>query len=357
MSSVLGKNFNLPWHQYDQYWITLFAKNGQFSPQLTNLLLQIGMQAVSAGVMSVQTPRDWKTTWDALYAAVEKAGLLNELSVVLTPDAPPSYTNTALERRSTADIKALADSLWLGTALLEDRVMCYLQPVISSQDKVFGYESFARVKAHDGSIIAGDKIVAASRALNIEFMIDRHLQVCAVKTFISSDFDGFLFINFFAGFIHRPAVYLEGLNATVKSYGVVAKHIVLEFTQSEMTQDIEHMKNICEYGRSCGYSVALDDIESLEGARKLVPVIRPDFLKIDMHLARMVNEARGRDIIKQVVELVHSNGGIVVAEGVENDEMRSKLRQLGVDLFQGYLFSPPMPAEAVLRRYSTGNVG
>src|SRR5256885_879724 len=84
----------------------------------------------------------------------------------------------------------------------------------------------AGLKKLDGSILAGDKIIPASKALGIEHMIDRHLQVQAIKTFVSSAFNGFLFVNFFPGFIHRPSVYLEGLSETVKSFGVVPKHIV-----------------------------------------------------------------------------------------------------------------------------------
>ena len=230
--------------------------------------------------------------------------------------------------------------------------MCYLQPVMSDKDKIFGYESFARVKAEDGSVIAGDKIVAASKALGIEYMIDRHLQVQAIKTFASSAFNGFLFVNFFPGFIHRPAVYLEGLSETAKSFGVIAKHIVLDFTKSETPRDLVHLKSVCEYGRSRGYSIALDDIESVESARKLIGEIHPDFVKIGMQLVRQAMEPGARETIRQIVELVAASGGTAIGEGVETDEIFQALKLLGVDLFQGYLFSPPVPVETALKQKS-----
>ncbi len=295
--------------------------------------------------MTIKAPKSWKPVWDTVYAVLANANMLTGVEVSVAPDAPP-----AGERKTPEAVQNIAQSLWIGEALLESRILCYLQPVLAAKDKVFGYESFARVKATDGTIIGGDKIVAASRALNIEHMIDRHLHIQAIKTFVSSDFNGFLFINFFPGFIHRPAVYLEGLSETAKNYGIIAKHLVLDFTRSENPHSIAHLKSVCEYGRSRGYSVALDDIESLEGAKKLIPEMRPDFVKIDMHLVRQVTDPAKREVIRQIVEFVHASGSTVIAEGVETEAMHTSLKQLGVDLFQGYYFSPPVPVEAALKR-------
>jgi EAL domain-containing protein (putative c-di-GMP-specific phosphodiesterase class I) len=337
------KNFNLVWNQHDQYWITLYAR--KLSATALDALTRLNLHKQADGALVVQAPRQWKPVWDQIYAVLEKTGMLEQVDVIVAPAG-----DTSMERRPPAMIRLIADSLWLGEALLEDRIMCYLQPVLSARDQVFGYESFVRAKAPTGDIIAGDKIIAACRALGIEYVIDRHLHVQAIRTFVSSQFNGFLFVNLFPGFIHRPAVYLEGLSETVKSFGIVAKHIVLDFTRSETPRDIMHLKNVCEYARSRGYSIALDDIESLDNARKLVSEVHPDFVKIDMKLARRTAEAAPRETVRQIVELVHAAGGLVIAEGVETEENHQLLRQLGVDLFQGYLFSPPMPVEAALQR-------
>lgn len=347
MSGISLKNFNLPWHQHDRYGITVYAKSGEFSVGTLELLQKAGLLRQPDGGLGMHVPRDWKPVWDMLHELLKQSGALTELTVAITADE-----ETSAERKSPEAVHALAQSLWLGDALLENRVICYLQPVVSARDKIFGYESFARVKTVDGNVIAGDKIMAASKILGIEYAIDRHLHIQAIKTFVSSAFSGFLFVNFFPGFIHRPAVYLEGLSETAKSYGIISKHIVLDFTRSELPRDIAHLKSVCEYGRSRGYSVALDDIESLEGAKKLLPEIRPDFVKLDMRLVHHVADAATRETIHQIVELVHANGGTVIAEGVESDEMYQALRQLGVDLYQGYLFSPPMPVEIALQRGS-----
>jgi EAL domain-containing protein (putative c-di-GMP-specific phosphodiesterase class I) len=353
MSGFSVKNFNLPWHQHDEYWISLYPKSGSFTPEVKACLEEAGMHKTTDEGMAIRTGRDWKSAWDKIHDGLKRLDALASVDVAFAPDAEGPAKRSEAECKAPVVIQLIAESMWLGDALLEDRVVCYLQPVVSGTDKIFGYESFARVKATDGSVIGGDKIIAASKVLGIEYMIDRLLHVQAIKTFVTSEFNGFLFVNFFPGFIHRPAVYLEGLSETAKGFGVIAKNIVLDFTNSETPRDLSHLKSVCDYARSRGYSIALDDIASIENARKLIPEIRPDFVKVDMHLVRKAAEPGKRETIRTIVEMTHDVAGTVIAEGVETQESYQALKGLGVDLFQGYLFSPPVPVEAALMR-STG---
>lgn len=350
-----AKKFNLPWHQHERYWLMVYAKHDHFDPQLLNDLTKVGMKPVGdddrskPSLLVAQTGRQWAPVWEPVYKVLSARNADAVVDVALSSGA--DMPDPAFVRRQTVEaIQAIADNMWLGDALLEDRIMCYLQPVLSSNDKVFGYESFARVAGTDGKVIAGDRIVKASKALGIEYMIDRHLQVQAIKTFMSSEFNGYLFINFFPGFIHRPSVYLEGLSETVKSFGVLPKHIVLDFINSESPHDMMHLKTVCEYGRSCGYSIALDDVESVKSMQRLFPEIKPDFVKIDMHLVHRIGEEHIRETIRQIVDMAHSSKATVIGEGVETDDMYQQLKLLDVDLFQGYLFSPPLPVDVALKR-------
>lgn len=347
------KPLNLPWHQHDHYVIGVFARGGNFPGHILAGLKDAGLQFVSAGVLSLKTDKYWKHAWDKIHAALVQMNATHMVEASLTPADLGQGGMQRGDHKSVADIQAIADGLWLGDAVQDGRILCYLQPVVSAKDKIFGYESFARAQGADGKIISGEAIMAASKALGMEFMIDRMLQVQAIKTFVSSDFNGFLFVNFLPGFIHRPAIYLEGLGETVRSHGVIAKNIVLEFTKSETPRDLAHLKSVCEYGRTRGYSIALDDINTLEGARKLITEIKPDFVKIDIQLASRVGEPRAREVIRQIAEMAHAMGGTVVGEGVESEENYQQLKTLGVDLFQGYHFSPPVPVEKAIRKPKT----
>ena len=348
MSETTAKNFNLRWHKHEAYIISLMtAHHGDIPPPIAAALSTLGMRQQSGSLMVIKAPQNWKSVWDTIYRVLHNANAVDVFDAAVTPAQDSA---DSAERKPVAVVQTIADSLWLGDALMEDRVVCYLQTVVNPRGQVFGYESFARVRNADGSIIGGERIMAASRALGIEYVIDRHLHIQAIKTFVSSAFNGFLFVNLFPGFIHRPEVYLEGLSETAKKLGIVGKHIVLDVTRAESPYDFKHLKSVCEYARSRGMSVALDDIESLGGAQKLVPEIRPDFVKLDSKLTRKVGEEGRHEIIRLIVALTHETGGSVIAEGVETQEVYDQLALLGVDLFQGYLFSAPMPVEAALHK-------
>lgn len=345
---------HLPWNQAAGYWLCVIAANGNWPGGLGEKLSGLGMTQTLKGVpcFMLRTSGQWAQAWQPVYDAIASAAGIEV--ALIAGDADPDAGQIGMSRRSVESLQAIATSLWLGEAVLEDRLVCHLQPVVSSPDKVFGYESFARVKTLDGKLIGGGEIVSACRTLGIEYMIDRQLHVQAIKTFMASELTGFLFINFFTGFIQRPEVYLEGLTDTARNFGLISKYIVLELTKSENQKDFPHMKKVCDYCRSKGYSISLDDVFSLEHTSRLIEEIRPDFVRIDRKLSIKVTMPAYRMTIEQIVAQAHGAGSTVIGEGVETEEVHQGLKSTGVDLFQGYLFSPPVAVEELARKMQAG---
>ncbi len=342
MAKAQQKSFNLPYLQHDSYWLSLFPAPEKITPHISEELKNLGYKKGFDGRLLAQTPQKWSELWARTYDILQKAKLTEATDVSITTDSDlPTLENG--ERKKVIAIQTIAENLWLGEALCDDRIMCYFQPIVGEKNKIFGFESFVRARGLDGNIISGGKIIKASKALNIEHMIDRHLQVLTVQTFAGSNSSGFLFVNFIPGFIHRPSVYLEGLSEAAKIYGIIPKHLVLEFTRCETARDMKHLKNVCDYARQQGYSIALDDITTVDNAKKLVSEIRPDFVKIDSQAMGGPHETSTRNIITRIVDIVHATGSTIIAEGVETEDAYAALKALGVDLFQGYYFSAPAP--------------
>lgn len=341
--------FNLPYNQSSHYWLAVFTPAE--SDALRAALLAAGMKPLSWR-MSMYMQRisgPWLAAWKSVYQMLQAHDMQTAAEVALIPgDEEPGWEELNFARKPAATLDAVAESLWLGQAMTDDRLVCYMQPVLDKRGKVFGYESFARVEA-EGGVIGGGKIIAASRSLNVEYVLDRHLHVKAITSFISSDLEGFLFINFVPGFIHRPEKYLEGLTDTAKFHGMPAKQLVLDFTHSELSRDPAHVKSIFDYCRSKGYSLSLDDISSVPLAKKILDTIHPDFIKLDVKLVGEIGEATQQRIIGELVTLAHGAGATVLAEGVETQAIHDELLKAGVDLFQGYLFSPPVAVSALKR--------
>jgi EAL domain-containing protein (putative c-di-GMP-specific phosphodiesterase class I) len=333
--------FNLPYNQASCCWLAVFAPPDE---ALRSMLQKLGMQPVSVRphFYTLKITAPWSEKWKAISEAIAQHDkeLRTEVAL-LTGDNEPGLEDFEFSRRTTASLNTLADSLWLGEAMLHDRIVCYMQPVLDKRGKVFGYEAFARVE-EDKEVIGGGRIIAAAKGLSAEYLLDRYLHVKAVASFITSDLEGFLFINFVPGFIHRPEKYLVGLTDAAKFHGMPAKQIVLDFTHSETSHDYAHMKSIFDYCRSKGYSLSLDDISSVEEAHKILETIRPDFIKLDIDLVRDAQGQAQQHAISELVACAHDAGATVLAEGVETETVHQQLLKLDVDLFQGYLFSPPV---------------
>jgi diguanylate cyclase len=132
-------------------------------------------------------------------------------------------------------------------------------------------------------------------------------------------------------------------------YGIAPHRLVLEITETSFATDPIRATHLLETLSAGGVQVSLDDFgqgyTSL-GSLGRLPVSE---LKIDRgFIWAMEGSAEDRAIVASVIELGHQLGLSVVAEGVETEAMLDDLRLLGCDTVQGFLFSPPVPANKAL---------
>jgi diguanylate cyclase (GGDEF)-like protein len=104
-----------------------------------------------------------------------------------------------------------------------------------------------------------------------------------------------------------------------------------------------------------GITLAIDDFGTGTSSSIMLSELPVHILKIDTTLVSQLGRVENDvDPVHDVVELGHALGLRVVAEGVETDAQLARLRQLGCDGAQGFLFSQPMPEEGVHSLLSTG---
>ena len=129
-------------------------------------------------------------------------------------------------------------------------------------------------------------------------------------------------------------------------YGLVPQALALELTESTLLETGAQTLETLRALQQLGVGLAIDDFGtgySSLGYLKRLPI---DALKIDQSFVRdLVTDADDRILAATIVTLGHSLGLKVVAEGVETEEQRRFLIEKGCDLAQGYLFSPPLPAD------------
>ena len=138
---------------------------------------------------------------------------------------------------------------------------------------------------------------------------------------------------------------VEDVRQTLASTGLEADALELEITESVLMDQSEAGIRALRDLRGLGVRLVLDDFGTGYSSLAYLKHLPLDTIKIDRTFVAGIEEPADRSIVDAVIALAHGLGIGVVAEGIETDEQADRLRELGCDLGQGYLFSRPVPAE------------
>jgi diguanylate cyclase (GGDEF)-like protein/PAS domain S-box-containing protein len=120
----------------------------------------------------------------------------------------------------------------------------------------------------------------------------------------------------------------------------------LELTESMVMDNPVRAEETMRELKKLGVSLSLDDFGTGYSSLHYLRRFPVDSLKIDRSFIRDVAiDPSGASVVTSVIDIAHNLGLTAVAEGVETREQLTFLTGCGCDMFQGYLFSKPLPAE------------
>jgi EAL domain-containing protein (putative c-di-GMP-specific phosphodiesterase class I) len=252
----------------------------------------------------------------------------------------------ALQARTVPMLLGELRDAWLPRALEAGRLTSYFQPIVDVETGVISaHEALIRAYGENGSIVNGGQIVEAGRRLGALHVLDQVGRTSAIRCAAGLGLTTNVFINFFPTVVYDPVHCLRTTREAMRDTGLQPEQIVFEVVESEQIADRYHLLDILAYYRGEGFRVALDDLGSGYSSLNLLVALRPDFVKLDMELARDVtSDPLSRALVEALVRTALENGIQVVAEGVETIECARVLHQMGITLLQGYLFGRPSPA-------------
>ncbi len=134
--------------------------------------------------------------------------------------------------------------------------------------------------------------------------------------------------------------------ALLRAHSVHPTALLLEITESAVMLDPQGAARNMQLLRIAGVRFAIDDFGTGHSSLSKLSLLPVDELKIDRSLITQAVQGNVT-IVTSTIELGHSMGLKVVAEGVEDADAWGLLRRLGCDFAQGYLISPPLPPAQV----------
>jgi diguanylate cyclase (GGDEF)-like protein/PAS domain S-box-containing protein len=149
-----------------------------------------------------------------------------------------------------------------------------------------------------------------------------------------------------------PRQFLHGdfsvsVAAILAQTGFPPNRLEMELTEGALMEQAEDVVQLLARLRAIGVRLAIDDFGTGYSSLAYLKRFPLDVLKIDKSFIDELPHQQGNvAIASAIVAMAHSLGFQVLAEGVENNEQLAFLRSRGCDLYQGYLASKPVPADA-----------
>ena len=140
---------------------------------------------------------------------------------------------------------------------------------------------------------------------------------------------------------------LARLAGLIGRHGIEPSRLVIEITEAVLMHDNPEIRTILNDLHTLGCRIALDDFGTGYSSLSYMSRFPVDIVKIDQSFIRSLTEQAGdistknRMLVEGISAISHKMNCKVVAEGVETEEQRTLLRQIGIDYAQGYLFSRP----------------
>jgi diguanylate cyclase (GGDEF)-like protein/PAS domain S-box-containing protein len=145
----------------------------------------------------------------------------------------------------------------------------------------------------------------------------------------------------------QHAGYIAQIEAALAECGIEASEVEIELTERDAIELERNGSNIIEQLRARGFMVSLDDFGTGYSSLSYLRALPVNTIKLDKSFLRGVPGSEDANaVVRLVIQLAHDLRLNVVAEGVESAEQAVFLEDAGCGAFQGYLYTPAMPADA-----------
>ena len=233
----------------------------------------------------------------------------------------------------------------LSHAIAEREFILQFQPQVDLRScKVVGAEVLTRWQHPHRGLLGPHEFISAIEHSGLMREFALHILDRAVAECASWHRDGAqaaVSVNLSARNLHDRGLP-DDVARILTTHDLPAGRLLLEITETTMLSDIDAVQEVLAGLRQVGVELSVDDFGTGYSSLALLQRVAVNELKVDRSFVRAMNSSDGdAAIVRATIELAHSLGLRVVAEGVESADHVRALRELGCDLAQGWHFGRP----------------
>lgn len=238
----------------------------------------------------------------------------------------------------------------LREALRDQQFLLYYQPQVDEHGTVVGVESLIRWQSPQRGMVSPSDFIplAEETGLIVPLGMWALEEACRQLVRWSENPERAhltIAVNVSANQFNQEDFVSQVLSILQRT-GALPDRLKLELTESVLVNQVERVIEKMNVLKSAGVKFSLDDFGTGFSSLSYLKRMPLDQLKIDQAFTRdILTDANDEAIAKTVVALGKTLGFSVIAEGVETQAQRHTLFAIGCVLYQGYLFSKPLPIE------------
>lgn len=215
------------------------------------------------------------------------------------------------------------------------------QPILNlKEESIMGYEALTRITGNIDTKI--EDLFSLSEEVGMCWAFEEMCRKKALKNATAKPQNTKLFLNV------NPNVLIDkkfesGITSKfIKKYGLEPKDIVFEITERRPIPYRKLFKQVLIHYAEQGYSIAIDDFGSAYAGLDRLCYIKPDYLKLDIHLIRNIEkDEMKKALVKHLIQLCKEVSIKTIAEGIETESEAKIIKELEADFVQGYFYAMP----------------
>jgi diguanylate cyclase (GGDEF)-like protein len=239
----------------------------------------------------------------------------------------------------------------LRKALAQNQFVLHFQPQVNIETReIFGVEALIRWKHPTRGMVPPLEFIPIAEECGLIVPIGEWVLREACKQLSAWHKAGLPKISMavnMASPSFRQSALPRQVSDALQSSGLEPHYLELEVTESIMMQDMEAVIPLLRTLKTMGIQLSLDDFGTGYSSLSYLQRFPLDALKIDRSFMKNSDSSEGSALVQAIIAMAKSLHLHVIAEGVETEEQATFLASHQCETMQGYLFSPPIPAEGI----------
>lgn len=229
--------------------------------------------------------------------------------------------------------------------------LVYQPQVNTLSGDIISFEGLLRLKEHD---ITPDVFIPVAEETGLIIEIGRWVAKEVIEQLARWKEKGFTLKPIAFNYSNRQLQddsFSQFLMDLMLQYEIEPKYLEIEITESILLDKTDRTFRFLSSTNELGIRLALDDFGRGFSSIDYLTFIPVHKIKLDKSLCDKFLEPDNDKVILHLVSLVHSLGLVITAEGIERIEQFNRLRKVGCDYIQGYLFSKPAQVDVIEKIY------